>query len=52
MVEFFLNSSKNGGDIARKLRAWAGPGQTKTTIARNQLMHRRRELKLVVNTTL
>jgi len=31
MVKLFLNSSKNGGDIAGKLCAWAGRGQTKTT---------------------
>ena len=33
--EIILNLSKNGGDVTRKLRAWAAPGQTKTTIARN-----------------
>ena len=48
-----LNPSKSGGDIVRKLLAWAGQGQAKTTVSRNQLLrHSYRELILVVNRAL
>ena len=48
-VKLFLKkkSEQNGGEITRKLRAWAAPGQTKTTIARKLLL--RLELNLVVS---